>query len=103
MMIYLLELTSTSKMELSSEQLQMMKSCKVPTSRQIGNDLTIPGGVATVDAMGALVLPGGVDASTGFQKTFQSSNGDVIETVDDFYSGSKSAIAGGTTTYSELN
>jgi len=65
--------------------------------KQVGNDLTVPGGVTTVDALGAYVIPGGIDASTGFKKTFQNGN-DVIETADDFYSGSRSAIAGGTTT-----
>ncbi|XP_037817309.1 dihydropyrimidinase-like [Lucilia sericata] len=57
------------------------------------SEINIPGGVRVVDASGKLILPGGVDPHTHFQTKF-----DGFVTVDDFYSGTKAAIAGGTTT-----
>ncbi|XP_065368513.1 dihydropyrimidinase-like isoform X2 [Calliphora vicina] len=57
------------------------------------SEINIPGGVRVVDASGKLILPGGVDPHTHFQMKF-----DGAVTVDDFYHGTKAAIAGGTTT-----
>ncbi|XP_055375038.1 dihydropyrimidinase isoform X2 [Condylostylus longicornis] len=56
-------------------------------------DIVIPGGVRVIDANEKLILPGGIDPHTHFQLPF---GGTVA--VDDFYRGTKAALAGGTTT-----
>lgn len=61
--------------------------------RQVGKDLTIPGGTRTIEAKGKLVIPGGIDMSTHFQLPLPSG----IRSADDFYTGTRAAIAGGTT------
>ncbi|CAH8848593.1 unnamed protein product [Trichobilharzia szidati] len=61
--------------------------------RQLGNQLSIPGGVRVIDAAGKMVIPGGVDPHTSFESSYLG-----INTSDDFYSGTKAALAGGTTT-----
>ena len=48
-----------------------------------------------IDAANRLILPGGIDPHTHMQLPF----GGAVA-VDDFYSGTKAAIAGGTTTIS---
>ena len=63
----------------------------------MGNNLVIPGGARTVDARGKYVIPGGIDTNTHLQ---QPVNG--TPAVDDFYSGTKAALAGGTTMISEF-
>ncbi|XP_030554144.1 dihydropyrimidinase-like [Drosophila novamexicana] len=55
-------------------------------------DITIPDGVRTIDANGKLIIPGGIDPHTHLQTPF-----DNAVTVDDFYHGTKAAVAGGTT------
>lgn len=62
------------------------------------SDITVPGGVRTIDASGKLILPGGIDPHTHFQLKF---GGQV--SVDDFYKGTRAAIAGGTTTISKYS
>ena len=59
----------------------------------MGPNLIVPGGCRIVEARGHYVMPGGVDPHTHFQTDFMSS-----QTADDFYSGSRAALAGGTTT-----
>lgn len=60
--------------------------------QQVGKELMIPGGAKVIDASGKLVLPGGIDTSVHLDETFMNAT-----TADDFYSGTKAALAGGTT------
>lgn len=61
--------------------------------RDIGPHLIVPGGVRTIDARGYYVLPGGIDSHTHLNANFMG-----CQSVDDYYSGTKAALAGGTTT-----
>uniref|UniRef100_A0A9J7X1K4 Dihydropyrimidinase like 5b n=1 Tax=Cyprinus carpio carpio TaxID=630221 RepID=A0A9J7X1K4_CYPCA len=60
--------------------------------QQVGRDLMIPGGAKVIDASGKLVIPGGIDSSVHLQQTFMNAN-----TQDDFYTGTKAALLGGST------
>uniref|UniRef100_A0A668UIQ8 Amidohydrolase-related domain-containing protein n=1 Tax=Oreochromis aureus TaxID=47969 RepID=A0A668UIQ8_OREAU len=60
--------------------------------QQVGKELMIPGGAKVIDASGKLVLPGGIDTSVHLQETFMNAT-----IQDDFYSGTKAALMGGTT------
>lgn len=55
----------------------------------------LPQNVRIVDATGKLIIPGGIDPHTHMQLPFMGT-----VTQDDFYQGTKAAIAGGTTTIS---
>jgi dihydropyrimidinase len=57
------------------------------------SDFPAPEGVKVIDASGKYVLPGGIDPHTHFELEF---GGTVA--VDDFYHGTRAAVAGGTTT-----
>ena len=71
--------------------------------KQIGNHLIIPGGTRVIDANGKLVLPGGIDPNVHFQTPIVVNNGTTqTRTIDDFYVGTKAALAGGTTTVIQL-
>lgn len=66
---------------------------------QIGHNLVVPGGVRIIDARATApnevnyILPGGIDTHTHLQTQFMNA-----QTVDDYYNGTKAALAGGTTT-----
>merc|ERR1719431_1651405 len=63
----------------------------------VGEDLVIPEGATVIDAENKLVLPGGIDTNTHL---FQGI--DKFELADDSESGTKAALAGGTTLVVDL-
>lgn len=58
----------------------------------IGLDLDIPEGTRVVDVSGLLVLPGGIDVHTHMDLDVG-----ISRAVDDFYTGTRAAVCGGTT------
>ena len=58
----------------------------------IGRSLDAPTGCEIIDAGGAYVIPGGIDPHTHLEMPFMGT-----VTADDFESGTKAALAGGTT------
>ena len=60
--------------------------------QSVGDDLQAPAGAQVVDAGGQYVMPGGIDPHTHMQLPFMGT-----VAVDDFFSGTAAALAGGTT------
>ncbi|XP_078711288.1 dihydropyrimidinase-like [Lampetra fluviatilis] len=60
--------------------------------RAVGPALRVPPGARLVPAHGRLVLPGGIDPHTHMELPFMGTRA-----VDDFYHGTRAALAGGTT------
>jgi dihydropyrimidinase len=58
----------------------------------VGEALQAPAGATVVDAGGQYVMPGGIDPHTHMQLPFMGTT-----TMDDFFSGTAAAMAGGTT------
>jgi dihydropyrimidinase len=63
------------------------------TITAVGENLVAPSGATTVDAGGQYVMPGGIDPHTHMQLPFMGTT-----TMDDFFTGTAAALAGGTTT-----
>jgi len=60
--------------------------------RQVGPNLEVSKDVKVINARGMLVIPGGIDAHTHMELPFMGTF-----SADDFYSGTRAALAGGTT------
>ena len=67
--------------------------CQDGTIVAVGENLQAPAGATIVDAGSQYVMPGGIDPHTHMQLPFMGTT-----TMDDFFSGTAAAMAGGTTT-----
>ena len=64
----------------------------------VGADIEIPENAAVINASGKFVIPGGIDTNTSFRRALDGKDG----VLDDFESGSRAAVAGGTTMVVDL-
>ena len=62
------------------------------TIKAVGEKLDAPAGIEVIDAGGCYVLPGGIDPHTHMELMFMGT-----VSADDFESGTRAALAGGTT------
>ncbi|RXG69091.1 Dihydropyrimidinase [Armadillidium vulgare] len=60
--------------------------------KKVGINLCVPGGARVIEAKGKLVIPVGIDTHTHMQLPFMGTFA-----IDDFYTGTRAALAGGTT------
>ncbi|XP_045072108.1 dihydropyrimidinase-related protein 1 [Coregonus clupeaformis] len=60
--------------------------------KQVGVNLVVPDDVRVLEVNGGMVIPGGIDVNTSLMKPHRG-----CPPVDDFYLGSRAALAGGTT------
>eukprot|EP00794_Sanderia_malayensis_P016724 gene16724-18418_t len=66
--------------------------CEDGKIKEVGAGLSVSNDTKIVDASGQFVMPGGIDTHTHMQLPFMGT-----VAVDDFYHGTKAAVAGGTT------
>jgi len=66
--------------------------CEDGIIKDVREGITAPEGTRIVDATGKYILPGGIDTHTHMQLPFMGT-----VAADDFYHGTKAAVAGGTT------
>lgn len=64
----------------------------------VGEDIDIPENATVINASGKIVIPGGIDTNTHFRQSPDGKAG----LVDDFESGSRAALAGGSTMVVDL-
>uniref|UniRef100_A0A8C5FH15 Dihydropyrimidinase n=1 Tax=Gadus morhua TaxID=8049 RepID=A0A8C5FH15_GADMO len=77
-----------------NEDLSFMSDVYIENGKiaDIGRNLKVPAGAQIIDATNMLVMPGGIDTHTHMELAFMGT-----KAVDDFYIGTKAALAGGTT------
>ena len=68
---------------------------------EVGKDLEIPADGKVLKATGKFVVPGGIDSATHLHNP-NNGNGELPQMIDDFETGSKAALLGGTTTVIDL-
>jgi len=68
---------------------------------EVGKDLEIPSDAKVLKAEGKFVIPGGIDSATHLHNP-NNGNGTSPQMIDDFETGSKAALLGGTTTIFDL-
>ena len=62
------------------------------TIAAIGPKIDVPAGAKVIDASGAFILPGGIDPHTHLEMPFMGTT-----STDDFSTGTRAALSGGTT------
>lgn len=65
--------------------------------KALGKNINVSKSTRIIDANGKYVIPGGIDPHTHCEMQFMGTT-----TIDDFYTGTKAAVAGGTTMISEF-